>query len=306
MPINTNCAVCGENRVTPFWEKAGYRIVQCPACGFLYVNPRPDRQELSRFYQNPAYFQGSEGYGYADYFADREMIERQSADRLKLIERLTRRGNLLDVGCASGFFLKVAKDRGWAVEGIEVSEAVSHFAEQLIGQPIHPGLSAAQLADESFDAVTLWEYIEHVLDPREELQRVKRLLKPGGVIALSSPNAGQAKVKTHPEQWREFKPPEHLSFFSAETLLKLLRECGFEPVITRGIVPSYEPSAKWQQFLAACREALGDRLSRATAFWWIYSVVRRLILYPTIGHHKLFLSEFDYCEGIEIYARKVE
>jgi len=306
MRITTNCRVCQGPRTTPFLQKAGYQIVQCPDCGFLYVNPQPSQADVNRFYQDPAYFQGREDYGYADYFAEREMIERQAADRLRRIERLTHRGKLLDLGCASGFFLKVAKDRGWTVEGVEISGVVSRSAEQLLGQPVQPSLSAAQYAVGSLDVVTLWEYIEHVLDPREELLQVNRLLRPGGIAALSTPNAGNARARAHPEQWREFKPPEHLSFFTVHTLLRLLRDCGFEPVVTRGIAPQYEPAAKWQRLSAVCREALGDRHSRTTSLWWVYSVVRRLILYPTIVQHRLLMSEFDYCEGIEVYARKAK
>jgi SAM-dependent methyltransferase len=268
------------------------------------VNPQPSQAELSQFYQDPAYFQGGENYGYADYLAERAMIERQAVDRLKTIERLMHRGKLLDLGCASGFFLKVAQDRGWAIEGVEISDAMARSAEQLLGQPIQPNLSAAQFADGSFDVITLWEYIEHVLDPREELLQVRRSLKPGGIVALSTPNAGTVEAKTHPEQWRELKPPEHLSFFTIDTLLRLLRECGFEPVVTRGIAPQYESSAKWQHLVTMCRKALGDRHSRTTSFWWVYSVARRLILYPTILHHKLLMSEFDYCQGIEVYAKR--
>jgi SAM-dependent methyltransferase len=331
MSTTTQCDVCQGNQAVLYLEKAGYRIFQCQHCGFLYVHPRPGREVLKEFYQNPEYFQGiarmpsparedenesragrpchiftgADDYGYADYSAERERIESDAAGRLAVIERLSERGKLLDLGCAAGFFLKAAIDRGWSVEGVEISGEAARSAAALLGQRVYSSVSAASFPPESFDVVTLWEYIEHVPDPREDLRQVNQLLKPGGLVALSTPNAGTQRVKRHPERWREFKPPEHLSFFSVHTLQRLLRECGLGPVVTRGIVPKYEPSDVWQRVTIALQNRLGDRHARKTPFWWVYSLLRRLVLYPTIMHHHLVLSEFEYCEGIEVYARKV-
>lgn len=300
-----SCGVCLNDQNQPFLKKHGYQIVQCRVCGFLYVHPPPSREELNAFYQNPNYFQGDDTYGYAAYFAEREEIERQAEERLILIERLVERGRLLDVGCASGYFLRVAKQRGWQVEGVEISQAVVPSAEQLVGQRIHPTLEAAPDAPDSFDAVTLWEYIEHVLNPREELLQVRRRLKPDGLLALSTPNAGQRNVRRYPAAWREFKPPEHLSFFTVQTLTALMRACGFEPVMIRGIAPDIRPSERLQQWIERCRQSLGDRHTRLTPFWWVYSIARRVLLAPTRLYHRMFVSPLDYCQGIEVYARRL-
>jgi len=299
-----SCCVCLSDQNQPFLEKNGYQIVQCQVCGFLYVYPRPSREKLNAFYQNPRYFQGDDAYGYADYLAEREEIERQAAERLTLIERLVERGRLLDVGCASGYFLHVAKARGWQVEGVEVSHVVVPSAEQLLGQPIHPTLEAFAAAPESFDAATLWEYIEHVPDARDELLRLHRLLKPGGWLALSTPNAGQLRARRHPGDWREFKPPEHLGFFTAKTLTALLHACGFEPSVIRAIAPDIGSSESVQRWIDRCRQNLGDRYARSTSLWWIYSIARRVLPARSWLYHKAFLLPFVYSQRIAIYARK--
>jgi SAM-dependent methyltransferase len=288
----------------PFLAKHGYQIVQCQRCGFLYVHPRPSPDALTAFYQHPRYFQSDEAYGYSAYAADREEIERQASERLTFIERLMKPGRLLDLGCAAGYFLNVAKARGWQVEGIEVSQVVVQSAEHLLGQRIQPTLEAACFGSDSFDVATLWEYIEHVPDPRDDLQRVHQLLKPGGVLALSTPNAGQPRVRRYPDVWREFKPPEHLSFFTVETLTTLMGACGFEPVIIRVIAPEIRPSERVQRWIDQLRQSLGDRHTRSTPLWWIYSIARRGLLLPTWLHQKVFLSPVDYCQGIEVYGRK--
>jgi len=299
-----SCCVCLSDQYQPFLDKNDYQIVQCQACGFLYVYPRPGREELDAFYQNPNYFQGGGAYGYAAYCAERKEIERQATERLALIERLMARGRLLDVGCAAGYFLHVAKARGWQVDGVEISRAVAPSAEQLLGQRIHPRLESLNAQPGSFDAVTLWEYIEHVLDPRDELLRLHRMLKPGGVLALSTPNTGQLHVRRHPGDWREFKPPEHLSFFTAETLTALLRACGFEVSAIKPIAPDMRPSESTQRLIDRLRLNLGDRHTRSTPFWWVYSITRRVLLAPTKLYHRLALTPLDYGQGIEAYARK--
>ncbi|MBI3948854.1 MAG: class I SAM-dependent methyltransferase [Acidobacteria bacterium] len=288
----------------PFLQKNGYEIVQCQGCGFLYVHPRPNREELEAFYQNPIYFQGNDAYGYSAYFDEREEIQRRAMERLMMIERFVRRGRLLDVGCASGYFLSIAKARGWQVEGVEVSQVVAPSAEQLLDQRIHPTLDAFAAAPESFDVVTLWEYIEHVIDPRDELLRVRRLLKPDGLLALSTPNAGQLRVRRNPGAWREFKPPEHLGFFSVETVTRLLHACGFASPVIGAISPDIRPPNSEQQLIDLLRQRFGDRHTRTTRYWWIYSVVRRLFLARAWLHHRTRLSSLDYCKGIEVYARK--
>lgn len=299
-----SCCVCLSAQCQPFLQKNGYQIVRCQRCGFLYVDPRPSQDELDAFYRNPRYFQSGGPYGYAAYLADREEIQRQALERLNLIEQLVPRGRLLDVGCAAGFFLQVAKERGWQVEGVEIAPAMIHAAEQLLRQPVHSTWDVFAATPASFDVVTLWEYLEHVLDPPGELRRVARVLKPGGLLALSTPNAGQLHVRHRPEAWREFKPPEHLSFFTVQTLTALLRACGFEPVLTRGIAPDIRPPETVRRYLDQLRRRLGDRQTRTTPLWWIYSLARRVLQMPTHLSHHLFLSPLDYCQGIEVYARK--
>ncbi len=299
-----SCCICSADTVRPFLDRNGYHIVRCERCGFLYVHPRPSQEELQAFYQDPSYFQGESVYGYDSYIGHRSEIERVANERLTTIERFISPGCLLDVGCASGYFLFVARQRGWHIEGVEIAEAMARAAEELLHQPIHSTLDAIPFPPQSFDVITLWEYIEHVPDPRADLLRVHELLKPGGLLALSTPNAGQRVVTKAPTRWREFKPPEHLSFFTRHTLERLVRACGFQPVLVRAIVPHLSLPVTIERGIEICRETLGDRHTRRTPFWWIYSLTRRMVSLPFRVYQKLILSPFDYSQGIELYARR--
>ncbi len=298
------CAVCGSDRFVPFLEKDGYRIVRCAACAFLFVYPPPDSATLHALYTDPAYFRSEGPFGYADYAALRAFWETQARERLLVIERYVARGTLLDVGCASGIFLRVAQERGWKVSGIEIAPEAACEAERLTGCRIVSSPEPLLREGRTFDVITLWEYLEHVPDPRAELQRLSRLLRPEGLLALSTPNAGQRLAQRAPALWKEFKPPEHLSFFTAETLLRLLAACGFRELCVRAIAPDYRAPEWIERGIARARQRLGDRHDRRTPFWFLYSIARRAVRWTVIAYHKLFLSPLAYAGGLEVYARK--
>jgi SAM-dependent methyltransferase len=298
------CAVCGGDRFAPFLEKDGYRIVRCTACSFLFVHPPPAPEVLRALYTDPAYFRSAGPFGYADYAALRPFWERQARERLAVIERYANRGTLLDVGCATGIFLKIAHERGWSVSGIEIAPEAAREAERLVGCPIVPSPEPLLRDGRTFDVVTLWEYVEHVPDPRAELQRFNRLLRPDGVLALSTPNAGQRLVRRAPALWKEFKPPEHLSFFTVETLLRLLAACGFHVLRVRAIAPDYRAPEWIERGIARARRHLGDRRDRRTPLWVLPAIARRLVRWSVVAHHKILLSPLEYAEGLEVYARK--
>jgi SAM-dependent methyltransferase len=298
------CAVCGNERFVPFLEKDGYWIVRCVACSFLFVHPPPDPTILRALYTDPAYFRSEGPFGYADYAALRPFWEAQARERLSVIERYTPPGTLLDVGCATGIFLKVAQERGWAVVGIEIAPEAAREAERLTGCRIVASPEPFLEEGRTFDVITLWEYLEHVPDPRAELHRLHRLLRPGGLLALSTPNAGQRLAQRAPALWKEFKPPEHLSFFTVETLHRLLVGCGFDVLRVRAIAPEYRAPEWIERTIARARQRLGDRQDRRTPVWFLASIARRIVRWSVIVHHTILLSPVEYAAGLEVYARK--
>jgi SAM-dependent methyltransferase len=299
------CPLCGSTAQRPYLHIDGYQIVQCQRCRFLFVSPPPSEVELAAFYQQPDYYKGSP-LGYTDYFGHRASHERLARSRLRRIERLRpERGRLLDVGCAAGFFLKVAQDRGWEVHGVDISEDMAAYARQLTGGPVAPRVSALGAAPASFDAITCWEYIEHIPDPRDEVDRLVKLLQPGGVLALSTPNIRYWTAIHRPEQWREFKPPAHIGFFDSATLRQMLLSCGLEVVAqprSQPLAPTRPYAA--QRLLWLLRETVGNRAERRTPFWWTFSLAWRLVERACQAAYMLRWPDCDIQVCIEAYARK--
>ena len=305
--VHVKCSLCNMDQGHPFLTKQGYQIVRCSKCRFLYVNPRPHIDSLRNFYQDLTYFQGTREDGYKDYFADKEAIETQSYTRLTQIERLTKIGRLLDVGCAAGYFLRKAQNHGWSIGGVEWSNIMIECAQNLLGIEIQPTITSPMFFRNSFDVVTMWEYLEHSFNPREELAEVNRLVRLGGVLALSTPNADNIGVRRRPEAWKEFKPPGHLSFFTASTLQGLVRSCGFKPTLVRGIATKYyRLPFQLENLLRTIKGGLGDRQAKRTRLWWMYSGLRHSSKMASTFYHRLFKGKLLCSEGLEMYAIKIE
>src|SRR4051794_25650926 len=111
--IESICPLCGSAKICPERVVSGYPIVRCLQCSFLFVSPAPTAADLIQFYQQAVYYEGS-ALGYSDYVGERARHEQLASRRLLRIERLRpKRGRILDVGCAAGFFLRIAQLRGW-------------------------------------------------------------------------------------------------------------------------------------------------------------------------------------------------
>ena len=230
-----HCNLCGADDTMPVTEIDGFHIVRCRQCGLIYVNPRYQKELLQQiytetYYEHDGLKNGLEFFGYEDYLADEENIRITFAKRLKTVERYANKGRLLDVGCATGFFLDLARRKGWKVVGTEVSRFSVHYVQERFDLDVRLGALRGLMFDaETFDAVTMWDVIEHVIDPVGELQEVRRILREGGLLSIITPDAGSLVARLLGDRWEEFRRVrEHIYFFSRHTMTEMLRKTGFE------------------------------------------------------------------------------
>ncbi len=238
-----DCNLCGADDASRHLTISGFNICRCRNCGLLYVNPRPSAEDITKVYDR-SYFSNGEDcpdrgyYGYYAYEESEEQIKDTFRPRLDRIESIlgAGRGKLLDIGCAMGFFMSVAEERGWRAHGTDVSEEAASKTGKLFGDRFYRGtVEQATFERTSFDAVTLWDVIEHLPDPSGTLKTVNGLMKPGGVIALVTPDAGSLAAALLRSKWPEFRRvEEHIYFFSGKTLAAMLENNGFEVVLTEG------------------------------------------------------------------------
>ena len=205
--------------------------MRCSDCDLVYVDPIPDVVELSLHY-NQDY--------YAEWISDqREKRERMWARRLKSIETMVNRGSILDVGCGEGLFLELAKQNGWQVHGTDVSAYATEFASKRLGQNVFCGeIWDAEFNEQGFDVITLWHVLEHTTSPMRTLQEVRKVLKPGGLLALAVPNLNDRMMQAVYRIVKGRKPrlfsigdkEIHLFHFSVRSLRLLLEKAGFTSV----------------------------------------------------------------------------
>jgi len=235
--IFPSCFLCGAEDFHPLYLIHDCQLVRCPHCQAVFTREIPSRLLKSSFYeedyfQNPAFASTdiNEYFGYDTYIPDQKNIQDKFKICIRRIKKYQPSGKLLDLGCATGFFLDLARRHRFEVLGVEPSRFAGRKARELFGVPVIPReLREADLPTSGFDVVTLWDVIEHFANPRAELREINRILKPGGILGIITPNIGSPAARILKDKWLEIhRMPEHLIFFSARTLKRLLEETGFE------------------------------------------------------------------------------
>ncbi len=220
------CNICGSNETRLVFQKWSFRIVQCVECGLVYVNPRAFRIEADDYFEGP-YLSTIEKDGKLD-----TGIGTLYGEIIYNLSNRATTGKLLDVGCAMGHFLEFAKRYGWDVEGVECSPYAAKYGSERFGVKIHPVcvLQDAHLQKDSYNSCVLVEVIEHLPDPRGTMTEVWRLLQPGGLAYVTTPNFTCYRQQLLREEWHAVIPIGHLYHFDSESLGKLLTSIGFVEV----------------------------------------------------------------------------
>ena len=183
-------------------------------------------------------------------------------------------GRLLDIGCRSEQFLESMQHLGWTVEGINPSAVMARIFRERTGITVHAGgLPHPHIRPDSFDAVTMWDVLERAHRPREVLRQVRTLLKPGGMLVISTHNVASWPSRRFQQEWDLLNLPRHLVHFSPDTLRDLLRREGFGVTSVKHVArPSVlQESARrarkagwgplWLRLLS------GKRIAKAIAHW---------------------------------------
>lgn len=267
-------------------SKDGFDLLACTCCDLRFVYPPPTQSQITEYYDG-AYFEWHHG------------VKRMEGDiaaaalRLAFLEVLIAKGSVLDVGCGNGVFVMSAAERGWRVGIVELNK---DMLDQSRPNCTMGAWHDIEEATGHFDALTMWEYIEHVVDPRFHIEQARRLLSDGGILALSTPNLRAVHGRKAFLDWELTKPPEHLTYWNDENLISFVERSGFTLVGLRYHGLAF-PLAAWR--------VLGRRSNKRTLLWpissLIWSVMRRWWIGPILKGPDW---RGEIYEGVELYFRR--
>jgi len=232
----TCCPICESRRLQYVFISHGYPVFRCQDCSFMFLNQQPSDEVLEEIY-NEEYFLGEHTPEEKKAVSD---IKRATA-KLYLSQLIKYCGNtggkLLEIGCGNGDFLALAKETGFDVTGIEISRHAVDTANRQLGEKrVRCGTVETFFPGEQFDYCTLFDTIEHTRNPVRLLQKIHELLKPGGVLFLSTPSLDSWSAKLMKQNWMEFKT-EHLYYFDTQTIQNALAKTGFVQIV---VTPNYK------------------------------------------------------------------
>lgn len=262
------CPICDNKQLNNyhkikdyFLTQEDFTIVRCEQCGFLFLNPRPDKLEIAPYYKAEAYISHSDtkkGMIAKIYQVVRNLNIRK---KYKLINKYKKLGKILDIGCGTGDVLAYFSKKSWQVEGVEPDVDARKVAQEKNLLHLHNEQDFSGFPDSSFDVITMWHVMEHVHNLEERMKTVRRLIKTDGVFIFSVPINESWDAKHYGRFWAAWDVPRHLYHFSQKTAQMLIEKHHFKIL---EIVPM-KYDAYYISLLS--EKYKGGRCSFFKAFW---------------------------------------
>ncbi len=230
------CPVCGYRISEPYLNCKDHSVsgeefslVQCKNCSFVYTNPRPNEKQIGKYYQSVNYISHTDTNKGIINKVYHLVRKKTIADKINLVNRLHEKGNLLDIGCGTGFFLENCQKQGWRSKGIEPDEGARSIAQNRLNVPIEKDLLTSFL-DEKFDILTLWHVLEHIHELNKTVEKIVSIMSGDAKVIIAVPNISSYDAKRYNKYWAAYDLPKHLYHFSKKTLELLMNNHGIKLV----------------------------------------------------------------------------
>ncbi len=223
------CPVCTKKHTKHLYTVKGFNLVRCLSCSMVFVNPRIPDKELYTIYADK-YFH-NDNSGYEDYELTAPLRIKTFSKWYNEINRYlkTTEGLALDIGCAAGYFLQVLDENGWEVEGIELENEMCTCVTDK-GYRVYDTPLEYFEKENKYDLITLFDVFEHLPNLHTNIKKLTKILADNGSIALVTPDYNSLQRKLLGKRWFQFKPREHIQYFTLQTLEKAITPLGLHVV----------------------------------------------------------------------------
>jgi SAM-dependent methyltransferase len=295
------CEICGSDQhrfLFEGWDRVfgvpgKFNLVQCEECENIFINPQPDPETLKAFY--PSVYYESNPSHYRKYsWLRRKVLEAyfgyrplpQALQSLLLLRKIlllpfrmryghaipfVEGGKILDIGCGNGTELYKLKAMGWEAHGVEIDGEASERTRSKGIRVFTGDLFGANFPDQFFDVVRMSFVLEHLPNPRETLQEIRRILVPKGRIYISIQNAASLHYRLFGPRWFSLDVPRHLFSFTPKTMQRLLSSMDLE-------LKSIWFDSGTRSFLASLQYIFNDRYQRGAGYTASQSIVKSRFL----------------------------
>ena len=269
--IHKSCYLCGSEKINALKGYENHSLIKCKQCDFVFMQKIPTSEELDKHY-------GTYAYGGDTYLSP---ITIKSYNKLlDTFEKYRKSNKILDVGCGRGFFLLEAKKRGWDVYGTEYSPTA---VKKCIAAGIKMKEGVLDLSDfevGSFDIITSFEVLEHINTPVEEVAKFYSLLRKKGLFYCTTPNFNALQRYQLKEKFNVINYPEHLSYFTRKTLLKLCKDVGFtvKGFKSTGIsITRHKTSTGQSQEKFIAEDSADEKLRKKIEGKWYLGIIKKVV-----------------------------
>lgn len=219
------CRLCQSANVRLYLSGKDFQLLKCGNCDIVFTDPFPSRRILELANKK---LYGREN-SWEEHFSRFPFLFQRAKKTIFEIKKFKKSGRFLDIGCGFGLLLKIAKEEGFEVLGVEKEKKAAEIAAKKWRLPVIQGeFPEIEIRPALFDVITCFDILEHVRDPRQFLSSIYNILKKDGLLVVQSPNIESLMAKSTGAQWNWLLLPSHLWHFSPKTICMVIKRGGFK------------------------------------------------------------------------------
>lgn len=226
--INT-CPSCKSNQFSEYMETKDYFFTQekfslskCSQCNLVFTNPIPE--DIEKYYETEDYLSHNTSSNNLISKIYSSVRSINLMNKYKTVSKFKKQGSILDIGCGTGELLSHFKKKNWEVFGIEPNKSAAQFAALNYNINVNNEEHINNIAENSFDVVSMWHVLEHVANLNERIQQVKKITKDDGIMVFAIPMLDSPDSKKYGKYWSALDVPRHLYHFTKESFSKLISQ----------------------------------------------------------------------------------